>query len=128
MKLRIKGDSLRMRLTQSEVQRLASGADVEDAIGFGSEPNESLAYCVRSSEVSSSLSAKFANTKLTISVPSSLAKEWAESERVALEAHNDIGNGRFLHLLIEKDFTCLTPRLGDDDKDTFPHPSAGLSC
>ena len=37
MKLRISGDSLRLRLSRSEVERLRQSAEVEDAIHFGGD-------------------------------------------------------------------------------------------
>lgn len=30
--------------------------------------------------------------------------------------------GRTLRILIEKDFSCLEPRDGEEDTDTFAHP------
>lgn len=128
MKLRIKGDSLRLRLTQKEVGRLASDGVVEETIGFGTSPDQSLVYRVRRADTVASISTKFIVNELTVSVSADVAARWIGTEQVAMEAHNDIGNGRFLHILIEKDFACLTPRQGDEDKDTFPHPGTGGNC
>src|SRR5437870_1908972 len=124
MKLRIKGDSLRLRLTRNEVDRLASEGIVEESIGFGASPHQSLIYRVRRDGSSSSIDAECADNELTVSVPTEITAQWIGTEEVGMEAHSDIGNGRFLHILIEKDFACLTPRPGDDDNDTFPHPAA----
>jgi hypothetical protein len=41
-----------------------------------------------------------------------------------MEAAQPIGEGATLAILIEKDFSCLTPRPGGDDDDCFSHPKA----
>ena len=128
MKLRIKGDSLRLRLTQGEVGRFASAGVVEETIGFCTSPDQSLVYRVYRDDSVASISAEFTDNELTVRVSADLATQWIGTEQVGMEAHTDIGNRRFLHIMIEKDFACLTPRLGDDDKDTFPHPATGGGC
>jgi hypothetical protein len=128
MKLRIKGNSLRLRLTRTEVDRFASEGVIEEMIGFGPEPDQILVYRLCRDDSVSSIQAGLANNELTVSVSAEFADHWIETEQVAMEAHNNIGNERFLHTLIEKDFACLAPRPGDDDKDAFPHPAAGRGC
>ena len=62
MKLRIRGNSLRIRLTKSEISRLQDGAKVEETISFATE--QKLIYEIipesRSPRASSKLSS-FAN-------------------------------------------------------------------
>jgi hypothetical protein len=29
-----------------------------------------------------------------------------------------------LNILVEKDFACLAPRAGEDERDMYPHPNA----
>ena len=58
-----------------------------------------------------------------------IANQWTESEQVAIKQEQNIGDGRTLLLLIEKDFACLKPRSGkDEDADAFPHPHNDLRC
>ena len=128
MKLRIKGNSLRLRLTRTEVEHLATQGVIEEAIKFGTAPGESLVYRICLDASAESLNAEFANNELTLRLHQDVAAAWAGTEQVGIEAHHEIGNGRFLHIMIEKDFACLTPRAGNDDLDTFAHPSAVEVC
>ncbi|MEP6847733.1 MAG: hypothetical protein ABI999_02675 [Acidobacteriota bacterium] len=123
MRLRINGNSSRLRLTRTEAEHLAIQGVVKKAIEFGTAPGESLVYriCLDASVESSNT--VFANNELTLRLHPDVAAEWTATEQVGIEAHHDIGNGRFLHILIEKDFACRTPRAGNDDPDTFAHPS-----
>ena len=59
---------------------------------------------------------------------SALAKQWVESDQVGLEGEQSLGSANVLKILVEKDFTCLTKRKGDEDLDTFPHPQEGMLC
>ena len=52
MKLLIKGDSLRLRVTRSELARLLIGERIEDSIDFSSAPDVHLNYALRSAEQS----------------------------------------------------------------------------
>ena len=128
MKLRIKGNSLRLRLTRTEVERFAAHGMVEEVLEFGTGPGESFVYRIRHDVSAESPNAEFANNELTLRVHPDAAGLWTGTEQVGIEAHHDIGNGRFLHILIEKDFACLTPRVGNDDLDTFAHPAAAGAC
>lgn len=125
MKLRIKGDSLRLRLTQSEVRRLGSGGVVEESIAFGPEAEQALVYRVGVGDAAMSIRTEFTSNELTVSISTMAAAQWTGSDEVAIEDRLEIGNGRLLHVLIEKDFACLTARHGEADNDTFPNPSAG---
>ncbi|HVH43515.1 MAG TPA: hypothetical protein VM925_14270 [Labilithrix sp.] len=122
MKLRIRGDSIRLRLTQSEVAALAEDGRVEESIAFG--PSARLTYAIAFG--GSTLTAKFADALLEISVPADVARAWASGDSVGFEAAQDAGGGRTLRILVEKDFACLTERPNEDDTDAFRNPRS--SC
>ena len=119
MKLRIQGDSVRLRLTQSEVARFSATGYVADTAHFG--PNRRLTYTleIHGGDV---LRADFEDAALTVFVPHAWAEEWAKSDRVGFEGEQAIDEGQTLRLLIEKDFECLHKR--PDEEDAFPHPLA----
>lgn len=119
MKLRIRGNSIRFRLTKSEVERLATERLVEEVVHFSPQ---NFSYAIEQSSMPS-LRASFENGKLTVFVPPETARQWAESEQVGLEG----GDGE-LRILLEKDFVCLTRREGEDESDNFPHPNRERSC
>lgn len=120
MKLRIKGNTLRLRLTQTELDQLQSMGRVEEATGFG--PGRRLIYALASSEGLDALLATFESSELTVTMPARWVEEWATTDRVGFEGTQPVGDGAMLELLIEKDFQCLHQR--PDERDAFPHPLA----
>lgn len=121
MKLRIKGDSVRLRLTQTEVLQLAEMGAVEDEMHVA--PGIALTYGLRAAAVNR-LIVNWNDTGLTILVPRDWIGPWAEGEDVGFDGKQDVGGGRTLAILIEKDFECLHKR--PDERDAFPHPHADV--
>jgi hypothetical protein len=123
MKLRIRGDSVRLRLKRGEVDQLAAGISIVQQTHF---PGAVLTYRLDVSE-NGGISATFNNGSLVISLPKSKVLDWASADEVSLHAEQELSGTGALSLLIEKDFKCLEPghhRDCEDDEDTFPHPSA----
>ncbi len=121
MKLRIRGNSIRLRLTKTEVANLAEQIAVEETTDFGN--GQILVYAVMPDEKVDLVTASFQNGRIEILIPSPIAKTWAESEEVGISTEQDV-----LKIMIEKDFNCLTPRNADEDADTFPHPKSDATC
>lgn len=122
MKLRIRGDSMRLRLKRSEVDQLAAGTSIVEETHF---PGAVLTYRVDVSEEGDFL-ATFDNGILLVSLPKSKVLDWANTDEVSLFAEQKLSGSDSLSLLIEKDFKCLEPghhRDCEDDEDTFPHPA-----
>lgn len=128
MKLRVKNNSVRLRLTRSEVARFNDSGRVEEAIEFGINPHRRFIYALESGAETETMRAAIENNRITIFVPKAQADEWTQTARVEMEAEQEIGGGKTLRLLIEKDFACLEPRAGEEDADTFPHPLEGKIC
>ncbi len=128
MKLRMKNNSVRLRLTQTEAARFAETGRVEEAIEFGLEPYQQFVYALESNSEIQEVQATIKNNRITVLIPKTQADEWTQTAQVGMEAVREIGGGKFLRLLIEKDFACLETRAGEDDKDAFPHPSEGKAC
>jgi hypothetical protein len=119
MKVRIQGNSIRVRLTQSEVDRLASGGSVEQTTSFS--PLAKLCSRVESVSKLQKPSATFESQCITLRLPSIEARQWAESDQVGIEAEQPIGDGTSLRMIVEKDFECIHPRREGTD-DAFPRP------
>lgn len=128
MKLRLKNNSVRLRLTQGEVARFNNLGRVEEAIEFGVEPQQQFIYALESVAETDTMRAVFENNCITIFVPKARADEWTNTAQISIETELDIGGGKTLRLLVEKDFACLEPRTGDDDTDAFPHPLEAGVC
>src|SRR5690349_19230766 len=120
MKLRIRGDSLRLRLSQAEVGRLRDTGEVGDRIHLG---NRSLDYVLVRADIDAPR-ACFDGDRIEVSLPRAIADDWTKGEAVGIEAEQPLAVGT-LRLLIEKDFRCLAPRPGEDDTDAFPNPGQG---
>ena len=117
-----------MRLTQGEVARFARSGRIEEAIEFGIEPHQRFVYALETGAETETLRATIKDNSITVFVPKIQADEWTQTARVGMEVEQQIGGGKTLRLLIEKDFACLEPRAGDDDADTFPHPLENTVC
>ena len=126
MKLRICGDSIRLRLKRAEVEQIATGTSIVEKTHL---PDSILTYRLDVSE-NPAISASFDGGSLVISVPESAVSDWAGSANVSLFAEQKLSGSGALSVLIEKDFKCLEPghhRDCKDDEDTFPHPSASAA-
>ncbi|PAP75467.1 DUF7009 family protein [Rubrivirga marina] len=119
MKLRIQDDSIRLRLSHGDLQRLAEAGRVEAETRVA--PGSSLVYRVQTAD-RADLGAELDGTTLTVFVPERWIVGWPDDERVGFEGTQDAGEGRQVALLVEKDFDCLHKR--PDETDLFPHPNA----
>ncbi len=118
MKIRIQGNTLRLRLTQSEMKNFDTKGVIEEKTNFGAS---SLTYSIVKADCKE-LQAIFSKNKIEIAVPKNLAKVWVTTELVGLDNHNSALDDADLKILIEKDFACLKERVGEDESDKFPHP------
>jgi len=125
MKLRIKGDSLRIRVTQAELQDLTTQGRVEERIHFA--PGRALAYRLSVDPKASQLTAHFDQDVIEVRLPEKSAREWSDTNMVTLE-NTQSQDGVDLKIFVEKDFACLQPRPGEDESDHFPHPAAGTGA
>ena len=127
MKLRIKDNTVRMRLTRSEVDALRQTGVVAARTAFPG--GRELQYLVESSPASVKPAAFFSENAVTVRLPESAVLSWATTERVSLKGEQLLDDGSMLDILVEKDFACLTKREGEDESDMYPHPEAGAqSC
>ena len=101
---------------------LAESGFVTESVSFGSS---SLVYELRTNNRVSTLSAEYADSRITILIPGSFAKEWNDNNTVGIEAKQEIGGGKFLILLAEKDFQCLDETT-EDQSDNYVNPNS--SC
>ena len=122
MKLRIKGDSLRLRLAQGEMRALAEHGEVEDKISFPG--GATLRYRLRVDHKSYDISSSYASNLIDILVPRALSERWHGTDLVTLSGSQKTAAGE-LRIVLEKDWACLAPREGEDESDNFPHPEAG---
>jgi len=127
VKLRIRDNSIRLRLTQSEVETIKNDDLVRGRVQFAG--SSTFDYVLESSPATVTPEAHVSNNVLTVRVPQMDISQWAESDKVSILSEQNLGDGGHLKILVEKDFTCLAPRDGEDESDMFPNPDAGSeSC
>jgi hypothetical protein len=114
MKLRVKSDSLRYRLTRSDVYSLAKDGYLEEQISFAGNP---LIYALQLTD-GQVLTSSYIDNKITMSMSHKMINELINTDRVGFE---NIDGG--LHLLVEKDFVCLD-EVAEDQSDNYPNPLA----
>lgn len=120
MKIRIKGNSIRLRLTQTEVANFANNGYLEEHTEFG---NATFTYALANDAEVLNLSAKMEGAKITMQVPPALAKNWTSTNEVGFQHKHTLSNGKELFLLVEKDFVCLDNTF-EDQSDNYPNPNA----
>ena len=122
MKLRIRGHSIRLRLEQSEVCRLALNGAVEELTTFGSGPEQRLGYEIRAAEDETVVRASFDGRRIVVRVPAEMLNRWAGSDQVGIYAMQPTDQGE-LAIVIEKDFVCIDGNSGESQEDAFPNPA-----
>ena len=104
MKIRIKDNSIRFRLTKSEVKKLCTEGYLQSTTELNTA---TLTYAIQVQENMQSLNADFVNNKITLLFPSAEAAVWNDSDRITYENTVILNSGNSLKLLLEKDFICL---------------------
>jgi hypothetical protein len=116
MKLRIKGNTIRIRLSETEVNLLAEGNQVLEETHF---PSSSLTYKV---QPSTAVSVDFNDNMVQINLAQTEIDAWAGTDEVTISKDIDIPNDNILSILVEKDFKCLTVR-PEDESELYPNPN-----
>ncbi|MDB5235759.1 MAG: hypothetical protein JWR44_2752 [Hymenobacter sp.] len=113
MKLRIEDDTLRLRLSDGEVQEFASTGRVEGSVHFGTAPEQRLTYALeRGSEPAQTMphaepvQVHYEPGALTVLVPFALAKAWVETDQNGFSHDLALAENQRLHILVEKDLDC----------------------
>jgi hypothetical protein len=119
MKLRIKGNSIRIRLTKTEVSRIATNGYLEEETLFG---NNTFVYALQRVDEGDALTATMEQNKITMYVPSALTKDWPANNIISFEANMPLADNKTLYLLLEKDFVCLD-HTNEDQSDNYENPN-----
>ena len=122
MKIRIKGNTVRYRLSKTEVTALAENGKLEEKTSF---INGTLSYAIKQT-MNTDLSADFIENTITLYVPKTALQNWAATDEVGLESNMLLNDSDTLYLLLEKDFKCVDKDLNEDQSDYFENPH--LTC
>jgi dihydroxyacetone kinase len=120
MKLRIHKNSIRLRLSQQEVDTIGRGSPIIEMVEMGMGKENNFGYSLIPLDHIDEISAQYVQNILKVSFPTHKAKEWADTDTVSISKVADNN----LSILIEKDFQCLHERPGEDESNNFPNPDA----
>jgi hypothetical protein len=127
MKVRISGNSLRYRVSRSDLASLQAGRRIQTTIHFASHPDAKFTYTLERSSSVRPVDVRYRLGEVTVVLSSELADRWCSPDEVGIYDTFDIGNGKTLDLVLEKDLACLDG-IDVQNVDTFPNPAAGVVC
>ena len=121
MKLRIHGNSIRLRVSRSEIELIERRGWLEDVVRIA--PGAELQFRLEITH-DPELSAALRGSAIVVGLPERLARSWYENAEVSVRGAQAVPGSEALTLLIEKDFACLVPREGEDQSDQFTNPAS----
>jgi len=110
MKLRIRGNSIRMRVSTTELAKLAEIGKVEDTVRFSSDQGLRYGIEVRPS---GAVTATLGGDAIVVTLPRARLDLWLRPNEPSVEGSQPIGGGKVLQVVLEKDVGPA--RRGDDD-------------
>jgi len=116
MKIRIKDNSVRFRLTRSEVAELGTSGILTQVTEFASNI---FKYSVMVKDVEELL-ADFVDNNIILYMPKSMVDALVNTGKVGFS-----GQAGAVKLLIEKDFVCID-NTDEDQSDQYPNPK--MTC
>jgi hypothetical protein len=122
MKLRVRGNSLRLRLTRSEIRTLETSGGIEESVEFGPGPAQRLVYGIHASEAYDQLGVRYGENRLIVLLPLAAANEWTETERNSLSGEVPLEGHRTLSVLLEKDYHDLSEDEPEPSRELYPTP------
>lgn len=118
MKIRIKGDSVRYRLSRTDVANITGKGYHEEQTRFA---GATFRYALQQSN-ETQLSAEYTDHMIIVYIPATFLRDWATNDVVGIEGHMATGEGTSLYLLVEKDFVCLDDST-EDQSDNYVNPN-----
>ncbi|HEX4064757.1 MAG TPA: hypothetical protein VHZ09_01950 [Acidobacteriaceae bacterium] len=126
MKIRMNGNSLRLRVGRSELAQFLKEGRLEETIRFAATPEARFTWALEAgSPDDAATTVRYASCAVAIVVTAEQLRLWRREDQVGIYTQVDIGAGQTLDIVVEKDFACLDKN-GAENADTFanPHPAA----
>jgi hypothetical protein len=116
MKIRIKGNSIRLRLTKTDVHNLKKNSFVEEITTIGTQ--QVFKYALIVDNEKQKLSASFNDNKITVYLPKIEAHIITDTDKITVEGSQKNGEESDLFILVEKDLECLDSTT-EDQSDMY---------
>jgi hypothetical protein len=100
MKLRIRGNSIRIRVSKIELAKIAETGRAEESVRFSSEQGLRYGIEVRPT---GAVTATFAGDAIIVTLPKPRLDLWLRANEISVEGSQPIGGGKVLQIALEKD-------------------------
>jgi hypothetical protein len=100
MKLWIRGNSLRMRVSKTELAKIAETGKAEDTVRFSSD--QGLRYSIEV-RPTGAITATFAEAAILVTLPKPRLDLWLRPGEISVEGSQPIGGGKVRQIVLEKD-------------------------
>jgi len=131
MKLRLRGNSVRVRMDQQDLASLLISGRALDMVHFGPGPDRTFTYEVKVGRAPRNRpQVEYIGGHLVITIDRQCAEEWSSSDRVGFDHRQVAGDGSGIRVIVEKDFACLDRPAGEESDDAwaFPNPTSPAAC
>jgi Family of unknown function (DUF7009) len=125
MKLRIRSNSVRVRLDRKDLAKLLERGRVIDVRRFGPGSDHTFTYAVVvSAAPHDHPHAHYSTGFLVVTIDRGDAESWSAGSQVGFDHEQTVESGT-VRVILEKDFACLDRPEGDSAEDAwaFPNPS-----
>jgi hypothetical protein len=128
MKLRIKGNSVRLRLDRRDLARLLETGGVEEGLRFGPGCERTFTYSVELESVPHNRpSVDYIAGCLVVKINRDDASAWQQTDLVGFDHQQEVEGG-VVRVIVEKDFACVDRPAGEEADDEFAFPNPEMVC
>jgi hypothetical protein len=128
MKIRMVGNSVRLRVGRAELARFLADGRIEETVRFAATPEAAFTYALEvSAPGSTAATVRYAPCHLAVLVTPEQVGDWRKEDQVGIYTQIDIGAREALEIAIEKDFACVHGS-ESENADSFPNPNLTTDC
>ncbi|MDX1684014.1 MAG: hypothetical protein R3275_02200 [Saprospiraceae bacterium] len=117
MKLRINGNSVRIRVNQLEFEAFEEYGSIADILEL---PGGPISYALEKCE-EDTLNVSRLGDSIRIGIPKEMAEKWRSEAAVGFNHIQKTGD-KEIEIIVEKELKCPTPENCKADEDAFPRP------
>jgi hypothetical protein len=121
MKLQIEDNTLRLRVSSSDLARLLARGRIEATIHFTGFEGEKWTYAIEARPDLQIPTLEYRPAEIIVILPATQAETWNDSDEAGIYASCDLGRGERLELSIEKDIAGRD--LSDRDDEDYSGPA-----
>ena len=119
MKLRTLNNTIRFRLSMSDLHGLNENGSIVEDLNFGL--GKSFSYGIQKIDQESIVALDRMHDGLVLNVQSQAIEKLFQTDEIGIYDEIEEKEMPSLKISIEKDFKCLTPR-SEDESDLYPNP------